>query len=91
MSTIHITKSHQLDQETARDKVQELANMLGEKLSAEYKWEKDRLVFKRSGANGFVRIGDQELEIEVKLGMMLRPLKGTIEKTITDYLEQRLT
>jgi hypothetical protein len=38
-----------------------------------------------------VRIGDQELEIEVKLGMMLRPLKGTIEKTITDYLEQRLT
>ena len=91
MATIHITKAHQLDQKTVRNNVQELADMLTEKLSAEYTWEKDRLVFKRSGANGFVRLGDQELEIEVKLGMMLRPLKGTIEKTIIDYLDQRLT
>ena len=86
-----MTRSHQLDQETVRDKVQELANMLVEKLSAEYQWEKDRLIFKRSGANGFVRIGNHEVEVEVKLGMMLRPLKGTIEKTITEYLNQRLT
>lgn len=90
MATIHITRSHQLDQETARDRVQELANTLVEKLSAEYQWEQDRLVFKRSGANGFIRIGDQELEVEVKLGMMLRPLKGTIEKTITEHLDQQL-
>jgi putative polyhydroxyalkanoate system protein len=91
MAKIHITKSHQLDQETVRANVQELADMLVDKLAAEYQWEKDRLIFKRSGANGFVRIGNQELEVEVKLGMLLTPLKGTIEKTITDYLEQRLT
>jgi putative polyhydroxyalkanoate system protein len=91
MATIHITRSHQLDQETIHQKVEELANTLVEKLSAEYHWEQDRLVFKRSGANGFVRIGNQELEVEVKLGMMLRPLKGTIEKTIAEYLYQRLT
>ena len=90
MATIQITRSHQLDPETVRGKVQELANMLVEKLSAEYTWEKDRLIFKRTGANGFVRISDQELEVEVKLGMMLRPLKGTIEKTITEYLDQQL-
>jgi putative polyhydroxyalkanoate system protein len=91
MTTIHITKSHQLDEETVRANVQELADMLADKLAAEYQWKKDRLVFKRSGANGFVRIGNQELEVEVKLGMLLTPLKGTIERTITDYLEQRLT
>ena len=91
MATIHIRRSHQLDQETVRDRVQELANTLTEKLTVEYQWEKDRLVFKRSGANGFVRIGNQELEVEVKLGMMLTPLKGAIEKTITDYLDERLT
>lgn len=91
MATIHITRAHQLDPETVRDKVQELANTLEDKLSAEYLWEQDRLVFKRTGANGFIRIGDQELEVEVKLGMMLRPLKGTIEKTITEYLDKQLT
>lgn len=91
MATIHITRSHQLDQETVRSKVQELANILAEKLSAEYQWEQDRLVFRRSGANGFIRIGDQELEVEIKLAMMLSPLKGMIEKTISEHLDQQLT
>ena len=91
MATIHITRSHHLDPDVVRDRVQELADKLSEELSAKYTWEKDRLVFKRSGANGYVRLGEQELEVEVKLGMLLSPLKGTIEKTITDYLDQRLT
>ena len=91
MATIQITRSHRLDPETVRGMVQELANTLGDKLSAKYTWEEDRLIFNRSGANGFIRIGDQELEVEVKLGMMLRPLKSTIEKTITEYLDQQLT
>lgn len=91
MTTIHITRSHQLDRETVRANVQELADRLAEKLSAEYRWEKDRLIFKRSGASGLIRIGNHELEIEVKLGMLLSPLKGSIEKSITDYLDQRLT
>lgn len=90
MAIIHITRYHHLDQATVRANVQELAETLVEKLSAEYKWEKDRLIFKRSGASGFVRIGDQELEVEVKLGMLLSPLKGSIESTITEYLDQRL-
>lgn len=91
MATIQITRQHQLDPETVRGKVQQLAHTLVEKLSAEYQWEQDRLVFNRPGANGFVRIGDTEIEVEVKLGMLLRPLKGTIEKTITEYLDQQLT
>ncbi len=91
MATIHITRSHQLDQETARNKVQELADTLVEKLSAQYQWEQDRLVFNRPGADGYVRIGKHELEVTIKLGLMLRPLKGTIEKTVTEYLDQRLS
>lgn len=90
MATIHITKTHQLDHEAVRANVQELADTLADKLSAEYRWENDRLVFKRSGASGFVRLGDQEVEVEIKLGILLTPLKGNIEKTITEYLEQRL-
>lgn len=91
MAIIHITKSHQLDQKTVRANVQELADTLVEKLSAEYRWDNDRLIFKRSGASGFVRIGDQEIEVEIKLGMLLTPLKGNIEKTITEYLAQHLS
>jgi len=91
MTSIHITRTHRLDRETIHNKVQQLADKLAKDLSVEYKWEKDRLVFKRSGASGVIRIGEQELEIEVKLGLMLRPLKGSIEKSITEYLDQRLS
>lgn len=91
MAKIHLTRAHQFDQQSVRDKIQELANKLETKLSAKYQWEKDRLVFKRSGANGFIKISDRELEIEVQLGMLLRPLKASIEKTITEYLDEHLT
>ncbi len=90
MAIIHITRSHSLDEASVRASVQELADTLVEKLSANYHWNKDRLVFNRSGASGYVRIGEQEVEVEVKLGMLLAPLKRSIEKTISDYLEQRL-
>ena len=52
--------------------------------------EGERLEFKRSGANGFIEIGDHELEIEIKLGMLLTPLKSTIETKINDYLDEAL-
>ena len=91
MTDIHIKRTHRLDRETVHNKVQQLADKLAEDLSVEYKWEKDRLVFKRSGASGVIRIGEQEVEIEVKLGLMLKPLKGSIEKSITEYLDQKLS
>ncbi|MFW2373679.1 MAG: polyhydroxyalkanoic acid system family protein [Gammaproteobacteria bacterium] len=90
MSKIKITRQHQLDDDTVRDKVQALADKLSEELSADYTWEDDRMVFKRSGASGFVRMGVGELEIEIKLGMLLRPLKAMVEKTIVDYLDEKL-
>ena len=80
MANIHIKKNHRL----------ELADKLAKDLSAEYKWEKNNLVFKRSGASGIVRIGEQQVEVEVKLGLMLSPLKGSIEKSITEYLDKKL-
>ena len=91
MSTIHIQKQHQLDRQTVRKAVESLAEKLSTDLSAKYSWEGDRLVFKRSGASGHIDIGDDIVDIEIKLGMMLTPLKGKIEQTVEGYLEERLS
>ena len=90
MAKIHIKRAHQLDNESVRKEIQNLADKLSEDLSATYSWEGDRLVFKRSGANGHIDIADGEVDIEIKLNMVLTPLKGTIEKTVTSYLDERL-
>lgn len=91
MATIHINRAHEMDHATVKKSIQELAEKLSEELSADYSWEKDRLVFKRSGATGFINIGKHEVEVEIKLNLLLSPMKGTIEKTVTSYLDERLS
>ena len=90
MAKIHFTRQHQLDREAVRAEVQKLADKLANELAASYSWQGDRLVFKRSGADGYVAIGDGEIELEIKLGMLLTPFKDRIESTVRDYLDQNL-
>lgn len=91
MATIHINKTHTIDYDTVRQEVQHLADKLSEALSADYQWDGDRLVFKRKGASGHIDISESEIDIEIKLGLALTPLKGTIEKKIDDYLDEHLS
>ncbi len=90
MATIRINRKHDLDQDRIRDEIQKLADELARKLSARYQWRGDRLMFERSGANGHIDIGDSDVDVEIKLGMLLTPLKSQIESTIEEYLDSRL-
>jgi len=91
MANINITRQHHLDDTSIRHEVQGLADKLAEDLAANYSWEDDRLVFKRTGASGYVRLGDKEIEVNIKLNMLLAPLKGTIEERVASYLDERLS
>jgi len=91
MASIRIKKTHQLDNAKVRDEIQHLADKLSQDLSAKYHWEGDRLVFKRSGASGHIDIKQGLVNVEIKLGLVLTPLKGKIEETVNSYLNERLT
>ena len=90
MATIHVSRAHRLEPERIRAEVENLAQNLARELSASYSWNGDRLDFKRSGASGFIDIHGDRLEIEIKLGKLLAPLKSTVEKKINDYLDRAL-
>jgi putative polyhydroxyalkanoate system protein len=90
MAKIHVIKKHHLDKAHIRQQVQQLAEKLSQEFSVEYQWEDDRLVFERAGAKGHVEVRMEEVEILIQLSMLLTPLKGTIEKTITGYLDEHL-
>ena len=90
MATIHIKRNHGLDKKHIREEVEQLAEKLSNELSINYKWENtDRLIFERTGAKGFIAIGKDDIELEIKLNLMLTPLKGHIEKSISSYLDER--
>lgn len=67
-----------------------LADELSGKFDAKCEWDGPELRFTRPGANGCVRISDNDVRIEVKLGMMLSPLKSKMESIISDELDTLL-
>lgn len=91
MALIKLKRKHALGQEKARSTVEALAKKLQDELDAKYHWEGSTLQFSRSGASGHIDVSDEEVDIEIKLGMLLSPLKGKIEKTIQEEIDQHLT
>jgi putative polyhydroxyalkanoate system protein len=90
MATIHIKRQHNLGRDVARARVEKVANELQDRLRAKWSWQGDSLRFERSGASGFVQVGDDFVEFKIKLGMLLSPLKGSIEQTIERHVDQAL-
>lgn len=82
MSNIHIKHRHSLSPEETRQRVEEIAKSLKKEYKIDYAWKGNRLHFRRSGATGSLDIGDGFIELSIKLGMVLAPVKGKIEKSI---------
>ncbi len=70
----------------ARKRLEEIAKELKKEYKMDYSWKGDHLHFRRSGASGSVELGDGVLELKIKLGMILRPMKGKIEDSIRKNL-----
>ena len=90
MANIHIKQQHHLAHDDARKRVEEIAIDLKKKLNADYAWKGDSLQFSRSGASGSIELSDDLIELKIKLGMMLAPMKGKIETAIREKLDQAL-
>lgn len=90
MATIRIRREHQLGQEAARQRLENLIQYLQDKLQAETRWQGDRLIFTRNGASGDVVIGDNFVEVNAKLGLLLSPMRGPIEQAIQRQLDEEL-
>ena len=90
MANIHIKQQHNLAHDEARKRVEEIAKDLKEKLNADYAWNGESLRFKRKGASGSIDLSNEFIELNIKLGMMLAPMKGKIESAIREKLDLAL-
>ena len=91
MATIEISRSHSLPKDQARQKAEELAKSMADKLGLEWKWVDDTIEFHApsgmaKGAKGQVIVRENEVRVEVDLPFMLRPMKGMIEGKINEKL-----
>jgi putative polyhydroxyalkanoate system protein len=90
MAHIKIRKKHKLGKAGARKTAEKLADNLAAEYNAKCKWKDDDLSFSSTGVKGKLHISDDEVAINVDLGLMLRPLKAKIESGIVAQLDEIL-
>ena len=88
MSDIKIRRTHTLSHAKARVAAEKMAKRLQKEFDLDYEWDGDVLVFERSGVNGELTVALKHVEMEVKLGFLLKMMKPTIEKHINTNLDQ---
>ncbi len=95
MATIEVRRSHKLPIEQARQRAEELAKSLEDKLGLTWKWEGDRLVFSAphgaaKGTQGSVEVGKDDVSVKIDLPFLLRMAKGKVEAKVVEKLDKLL-
>ena len=87
---MRIWRRHNLGIEEARTRADRIAADLGPQFSLRSNWQGDNLVVSGNGVNGQLKVSEDEIEIEVRLGFALKlmegPIRSVIERTIDDEL-----
>src|ERR1035441_7902184 len=78
MSDIKLVKAHSLPIAKAKLFVQEVAEELEAEYDLESEWHGNTLRFHRSGVEGHVSVTPSELRFDVRLGLLLKPLKSKL-------------
>ncbi len=87
MSDIKYVRSHSLSLKEARKVAQKTADDLADEYDLESEWNGDTLHFHRSGVEGHMRVTDKQIDLNVKLGFLLKPFKAKFEQHIERHLD----
>lgn len=90
MAKIHVTREHQIGLNAARAEVERIAQRIQDEYGADYCWEGDTLAFSRPGVSGHIVVTDNSIDLSIKLGLLLAPMKHQIEERIVAKIDRAL-
>lgn len=88
MATISVSKRHHLSHKKAKAVAERLANDLEQRFDLAWSWQGDHVHFERPGVSGTMHVGTTDIRLDVKLGLLLTPLKPAIEREIHAQLDK---
>lgn len=88
MARISIGKTHHLSHRKAKDIAERLAKDLEKRFDLAWSWEGEHVHFERPGVSGSMHVGKTKITLDVRLGLLLIPLKPSIEKEIHAQLDK---
>jgi putative polyhydroxyalkanoate system protein len=93
MAHVDVRKPHSLGADGARraaeQVLEELRHEHGFRLDT--RWEGDTLHAQGRGFEAWLETSDHEVRVTARLGLLLRPLRGTVEREVREYLDRYLT
>jgi putative polyhydroxyalkanoate system protein len=90
MSTIRIERQYRQSQAELREGLETLGSRFSEKFDVQYKWNGQRVEFKRSGVNGFIEYDDATVRLEMKLGLMFAPFASKVRSHLEEYVDEHI-
>lgn len=90
MSQIHINREHPFSIAEARERVEGLRSKLKAKLGINSQWQGDELLFKGSGATGKITVTEQDIDVKIKLGLLMSALAPTLKEKISQGLDDAI-
>ena len=87
MSDIRYKREHHLSIKEAKKIAQKAADDLGKEYDLASEWEGDTLHFHRSGVDGHMHVTAHAIDLNVKLGFLLRPFRSAFEHHIERNLD----
>ena len=90
MSDIKYTHKHSLPLAQAKKIAQKTADDLAREYDLVSGWDGDTLHFRRAGVEGQMHVTDSHIDLNVKLGFLLKPFKARFEQHIEHHLAELL-
>ncbi len=90
MSDIHFMRHHPLTVAQAKKVAQKAADDLAQEYDLQSEWDGNVLNFHRPGVTGCMKVSGDEIDLEVKLGLLLKPFKAKFENHIAHRLDELL-
>mgnify|MGYP005816631965 CR=1 FL=1 len=87
MATISVVKKHHLTHAKAKAVADKMAKDLHERFDLACSWDGDDCTFERSGLTGKMRVGKDDIKLDVKLGFLLSAVAPSIERAIHEQLD----
>ena len=88
MSDIQMRRAHGLPPQEVQARIEKLAGKLADRLGGTWCWEGQEAVCEARGAKARVGYDETSISMNVKLPMLLRPMRSRLEAKIDEYFEE---
>jgi putative polyhydroxyalkanoate system protein len=91
MAEINIERNHELGLDELRKRLDSMEAKLKERYGVKLAWRgAHEAEVKGTGVSGTISLGDKRVAVNLKLGLMVRPLAGKIREAMEKQLDKAL-